>query len=207
MDAVQLLAEISTELAIQREMLEQLADTPPHWSSYLPSFVSIASVAVAFVLGIKSMDASKRQLDLAQEQLRASNQLLEKELRATIIASGRREWIENLRKESSSYLGHIETLKTCFDQKSYKNGEHRKIISTITKSQLYIELMLNDKESDSISTIDSMHNIIKIMRDGPNKNTEDYKIQLEEITNNQRDFRNAIRSILKKEWERVKTLE
>ena len=172
MNTDQLTIDIYSELTKQSTILEALQNAAPHWSSYLPSLVGLASIFVALILGMKSMSVSKRQLDLADDQIQASNKLLEKELKTTVIATGRREWIENLRTQSSEYLALCEELKQLYITRKIKDTDRSAVISNITKAQTYIQLMLNPNEDAVKVVVKHMKNIVKIIR-GIHKNDEE----------------------------------
>ncbi|VAW83134.1 hypothetical protein MNBD_GAMMA12-2634 [hydrothermal vent metagenome] len=133
--------------------------------------------------------------------------ITKKQLRASVNSKSRQEWINLLREEITNYLfGLIKFDSMKFDnQMALKNKNKTlphspqdltKLLDDLQKHKIKISLLINPSEADSKKLIAALEDsYLNIAKESLNqKKIESNILQLSQ-------------SILKKEWQRVKSLE
>ncbi len=149
------LSQIAIKLSDQANLLEAIRDAPAQLSDWLPFFASIASVTVAaFMIRYSRISA--------KEQLESSERLLEKQLKANVVAMSRREWMNALRREISDHLSNAkETMHaiTSSDIDTINKTSHKAV-----RCHTYIQLLLDpdkDKHTDLLKALDVLTDEIR----------------------------------------------
>jgi len=129
-----------------------------------------------------------------------------KQLRASVNSKSRQEWINTLRDEITSYLfGFIKLEGMWFDNAQAEIGKYTfphnsqnltKALDELQKHKIKISLLINPNEEDHKNLIKMLESAYQNIQ---NKSKRRNEIEAEVLQLSQ--------TILKREWERVKSLE
>ena len=131
-----------------------------------------------------------------------------KQLRASVNSKSRQEWINTLRDEITNYLfGFIKLEGMLFDnaqaiignnmaEKPHSSKDLTKALDELQKHKIKISLLINPNEDDHKKLIEILEEAYQNIRTKDKNRSE---IEAEILTQSQ--------LILKREWERVKSLD
>jgi len=162
---------------------------------------------VAFLIGVFSLIVNilvhKNQQKLALKNIEFQSEQSRQLIKKDILSKNRQEWINTLRDSVSNYLSSHELSKLIVkhDKKGTETPpEYRNEFKIWQSLDYKIKLLLNPEEEKSKKLINLMTQL--------NLSTDYYsnskEIEYEKIKN---EIIQLTQSILKEEWERVKTLQ
>jgi len=131
-----------------------------------------------------------------------------KQLRASVNSKSRQEWINTLRDEITNYLFSFiklegmwfdndqATVRNNLAEKPHSSKDLTKVLDELQKHKIKISLLINPNEDDHKKLLKILEEAYQNIRTKDKKRSE---IEAEILTQSQ--------LILKREWERVKSLD
>jgi hypothetical protein len=142
---------------------------------------------------------------LTRRQIKSSEEIARRQIRASVVSTNRQDWINTLRDALADFLSK-EAMARTFNRLHHADAESLGRIQEVLRLNYKISLLVNSQESDHarlIGLIDKMTDSIN----GANKTPDELK-QMDESINGLRNETVALSQlILKREWERVKSCE
>jgi hypothetical protein len=174
------------------------------------AFISLTTLMISFLQGKGQTKLVNKQIETsssyASKQIESDTEIAINNIKATVLSANRQDWITALRNEITEFLFCFIRLQGMkFDnQMEIENGRERvhgptldtQQIDKIMKHKLHIELLINPKEDDH-------KQFIAVLNDSVNGLSQK-DIPFENI---QANVVKESQSILKREWERVKSLK
>ena len=171
----------------------------------LKDFILVSIPVLSLIVSIIAICAGyKRALKVAQIQIDSAVRLNVRQ----IISPMRQVWIDSLRQKTSEFLNLSDRLYNFLHENNnvrefYKTHEWEFVPPDADRKidLLYydIVLMLNDKEEDHSKFIELLHNC--------RKNVFNKNLSRPEFYETHHEILRLCKSILKREWKRVKTDE
>ncbi|EPJ8338456.1 hypothetical protein PPN77_06505 [Proteus mirabilis] len=175
-------------------------------ASMLLDLSNIISVLIGGVIGF----IAKYLLEF--KKMKEDKKAIRQQMITNNIAPMRQAWINDLRKTSSEYLSDINIITTFLKQKTKNGGtelreEWKKRVFSYAEKYAYLDLMLplerdghDEKEANEVrEALSNLHKLCKL-KNIDNMNTDN----VSKATN---DFKNKLKTLLKKEWEVTKSLK
>lgn len=172
-------------------------------SKWLPSvavgIVGLISAFVTYTVGRLQFKNAKEQIssakEIAKSQIEMTIETKMAEMKANVISSSRKEWIENLRSK-------IATLSSLSEEMKYlaaNDEEYQHVKIKIWETSSYIELMLNHREEEHMNFIKTQLEFLDFCSSG---STDIKKWGTMRVS-----YIKDAKKILKNEWEKVKKLQ
>jgi hypothetical protein len=157
--------------------------------------------AGAGILG--SYVAARAATNVATEQIRAQRETADQQLRATVVAANRLRWIEQLRSEIAAFASLVIGIATDLRTGATRDAVHPKIDKANDHAAM-VNVLLNFDEVESgqlRSAMTDAENHIQRLLDNrvDHKDVAEVEACVDRVTG-------ITRAILKKEWQRVKSL-
>ena len=149
-----------------------------------PSAVAIIAIIVGPIISLK---VAKRQTDAALS-------VADLNARSAVLSKNRQEWINTLRDELSFYISKVNMVLPKFVG-GRDSPEFSALLSDIALHQFKIKLLINPSEDDHQMLVDKVNEIAQ------------YVFSFKGMPTDLNDELVAIsQKILKREWERVKSM-
>lgn len=172
-------------------------------SKWLPHLASVVALIIGLLSFISARDQIKTSREttkaqiksaeaIAKSQLENAKEITISQIKANLIATSRKEWIENLRKnvaELFALANKIHSTKTSIESEAFDKMWH---LSS------YIDLLLNSTEREHIDFITKQKAFVAFCAEG--------NPDINKWSDLKKDFLNAASLILKSEWNKVKSL-
>lgn len=179
--------------------------SPSAWVAIATFFYAVATAGIAYVT-LKasqwSIQASNKNTALQIEssnasiikQVEASKEAALIQARASSVSNNRQKWINELREEIVAFLTSIEKRRVIesnsLHHQSFELNEQKKsVINSMQRHIFKVRLLLNPNEGESTELIELLE---KALFKSPTSMEQEYIVKLTQ-------------SILKIEWERVKS--
>ncbi|WP_417880328.1 hypothetical protein [Vibrio sp.] len=197
-------------------------------------WIAIGSMLVTVIIVVLAawfqVHQAKKLAEQMEKQLKAEQDLR----RRQFIAQSRREWIENLRQESSSFLSQVDKTRGVIsfvyipeinnaikskptDRNIDLNNVAHKLaeeLQGLIRFKINVQLLVNCDEADASSLLKSMNAIImgyqKCLIEFKKSIDNNQKLDTNSLNNvddHKKVIVDMIKIILKKEWNRVKSLD
>jgi hypothetical protein len=146
----------------------------------------------------------------ATEQLRASVQTAEKQIRAMTVSVARREWNDQLRKSLADYLAATRQLTTRVGPVPLPQAEFQGYMERINAAFMSVSLLLNPHESAHMDLLSAFNPVwdsvisIQVAATGSDYLAVWPKLHAE-IGTRVGSLIHCARAVLKREWEKVKS--
>jgi hypothetical protein len=136
----------------------------------------------------------KSQMELIKDQISAQLKIAEREIKSKVLSNNRQEWINSLRDNISEFMSLILIVKAA---QHTSPSELLSINERLFSTRFRISLLLNPKEDDHKNLDELLETAIKGSFPPEGITAESIGVKI----------LNLSKSILKREWERVKKLE
>lgn len=149
-----------------------------------PSVVALVAVIVGPIISLR----------VAKRQTEAALSVADLNARSTVLSKNRQEWINTLRNELSLYISKVNMVLPKFFG-NRESPEFSALLSDIALHQFKIKLLINPNEDDHKLLVEKVSEIAQYVFSSQGMPTE---LNDELVSLSQK--------ILKREWERVKTI-
>jgi hypothetical protein len=173
-------------------------------TKWLPSIVGILSLIVALIVAWMPSLSAKHQIksakDIADKQLDSNKEIITLQLKAALISQSRKEWIENLRQSIAEVVSISNKIhKNVIVIKTLKENPLSEVsddFDMIWKKATYIELLLNQQETEHLELIRKQLEFVSLCGKGES--------DIEKFSKAKSEYIDAAKRILKAEWEKAK---
>lgn len=156
------------------------------------TFLSLRTISIKSKESITALDISnKNQFDINESNIKAEK----KRSHEAIISNNRQKWINTLRDDISLLLSTLSRLAMVMENPEGQADKQTKLTDDFWLEYYKIQLLLNPKEEDHQELSEQIKNILEAI--GTKTDFNEPRDQVLSLS----------KSILKREWERVKSFE
>lgn len=187
-----------------RILIAAAVEKPDVWS-ILDQHASSVQATASLFASLAALIAVIVTLRSSNRQLRATIEIAEKQLKATVVSGNRQAWIDKLRDELATILATVFTMHAS-DVAGHELQERSRIVAQLNLSIAKISLLLNQDnhdEKDREELMNALHRIPKTIADYRASDTGD-SVTIATLAST---IMSLSTRILKREWERVKSLD
>lgn len=128
-----------------------------------------------------------------------------RQVRSNVVSANRQAWINSLRDEISSFVAQLQISSfSLLNQPTFNAKDAKEATRHLLRIEAKIRLLINPKEDDHASLVRSLHEALLVASSPKTKGESD-----EEAAMKVRERIDSVielsQSILKREWERVKS--
>ncbi len=172
---------------------------------YVPVISALTALVAVIVGPFVALCVTRRQikaqLDVARKQITAQVDVAGRQITAQVVSANRQVWIDTLRDEITSFVTEyrMALVLHAYSELATKEAA-RDIVRSFTFSRIKIELLVNPKEEGHAQLIDLLESAITFIANHKSGTTK-AKDGMKEM----REIVDLSQSILKREWDRVKS--
>ena len=168
--------------------------TPQEIAPFISALVALVAVIVGPFITLK---VAKKQIEatssVAEKQIETSKSVADLQARANVLSKNRQDWINSLRLEIAGFMTSVSVvLPLLFSQKD--SIEMYKLLSQMQLHFSRTKLLINPKEPDHAALVAKMNDMAQKVLSFDNT-----------ISGLNEELVVLAQSILKREWERVKS--
>ncbi|MCA3247367.1 MAG: hypothetical protein ING29_12920 [Azospirillum sp.] len=214
-DVLVKLSDLSTQVSTIEASLKNIR------TDWLPAAVGLASAGAALLVGWWNRQSARTQLKATQAAMKLQAEMSERVAVITahdrLIAEKRIEWLETLRKSASQFNGRMAALinKAIGQTGSGVIVDISEDLNNLAETRFYFLLLLNPNEELHQKAAEAIEEYYLTYTQYPKINdlnklkpVEQEKLKIaaiERYKNARVQFQEAVKRILKHEWDRTKS--